>query len=97
MPEFAYTARATSGQNESGTVTAANRHEALRTLADRALFPLQLADQKSEPLGERLPFPLRRKIKPEVLADTFTQLSDLLENGVPLLDSGQAFLAGDLE
>ena len=87
MPEFAYTARATSGQNESGTVTAANRHEALRTLADRALFPLQLADQKSEPLGERLPFPLRRKIKPEVLADTFTQLSDLLENGVPLLDA----------
>ena len=87
MPEFAYTARATSGQNETGTVTAANRHEALRSLADRALFPLQLADQKSEPLGERLAFTLRRKIKPEVLADTFTQMSDLLENGVPLLDS----------
>ena len=38
-------------------------------------------------MHRRLRWPLRRRVKSEVLADTFTQMSDLLSNGVPLLDS----------
>ena len=89
MPEFAYTARAASGKNEAGTITASGRKEALRALTDRALFPLQLTDGESQVSASRFTLKWRQRIKPEVLADTFTQLSDLLENGVPLLDSLQ--------
>jgi type II secretory pathway component PulF len=86
MPEFAYTARSPQGQDSSGVISAGSRREAIALLADRSLFPLQVIAQGGE--GVRtLSLPWRRRVKSEVLADTFTQLSDLLSNGVPLLES----------
>ncbi len=87
MPDFAYTARSTQGQDSSGVISAGNRREAIALLAEQSLFPLRL-EAKSEGSQRRWrPAMLRRRIKSEVLADTFTQLSDLLANGVPLLES----------
>ncbi len=40
MPEFAYTARSSQGQDSSGVISAGSRREAIALLADQALFPL---------------------------------------------------------
>ena len=86
MPEFAYTARSVQGQDSSGVISAGSRREAIALLAEKSLFPLRVEVQAAA--GERkLRLPWRRRVKSEVLADTFTQLSDLLSNGVPLLES----------
>jgi general secretion pathway protein F/type IV pilus assembly protein PilC len=86
MPEFAYTARSSQGQDSSGVISAGSRREAISLLAERSLFPLQLeAKQTENQTAVRLPW--QRRIKTELLADTFTQLADLLANGVPLLES----------
>jgi len=86
MPEFAYTARSVQGQDSSGVISAGSRREAIALLAEKSLFPLQVEAQAAP--GERkLRLPWQRRVKSEVLADTFTQLSDLLSNGVPLLES----------
>jgi general secretion pathway protein F/type IV pilus assembly protein PilC len=86
MPEFAYTARSTQGQDSTGVITATSRREAITLLADRSLFPLRVEAQQTA-AQRKTRFSLRRRVKSEVLADTFTQLSDLLANGVPLLES----------
>ena len=86
MPEFAYTARSVQGQDSSGVISAGSRREAIALLAEKSLFPLRVAVQAAE--GERkLRLPWQRRVKTEGLADTFTQLADLLSNGVPLLES----------
>ena len=87
MPEFAYTARSAQGQDENGVISAASKREAIALLAERALFPLQVRTTGQENGGTKVRFALRRGVKTEVLADTFTQLSDLLANGVSLLES----------
>lgn len=87
MSEFAYTARSASGDSLSGVISANSKREALNMLSDRALFPLQIhdvADQKS-PL--QMNFKFSSKIKAEVISQMLTQLADLLQNGVPVLDA----------
>ncbi len=42
MPEFAYTARSSQGQDSSGVVTAGSRREAIALLAEKSLFPLRV-------------------------------------------------------
>lgn len=86
MPDFTYTARTTQGQDSSGVISAGSRREAIALLGERSLFPLQV-DAREESTQTKLRLSLRRGIKGEVLADTFTQLSDLLANGVALLES----------
>ncbi|TWU09109.1 Type II secretion system protein F [Symmachiella macrocystis] len=87
MPEFAYTARNMTGEDVVGSITAGSRREALNTLAERALFPVRVdSTEKAKSLFD-FKLSIGRKIKAEVLASTLTQLSDLLENGVPLLNS----------
>jgi len=83
MPEFAYKARDNAGGNVVGTITAASRREALTALADRALFPLTVAD--ATPV--RITWQRKKRIKTQLLATTLTQLADLLHSGVPLLRS----------
>ncbi len=87
MPEFAYTARNMTGDDVMGSITAGSKREALSALAERALFPIRVdsAEQAKPLFNFKLNF--KQKIKAEVLASTLTQLSDLLENGVPLLGS----------
>ncbi|MCY2992342.1 MAG: type II secretion system F family protein [Planctomycetota bacterium] len=81
MPQFAYTARTAAGEDVTGLITAANKHESLAALADRALFPLQV-----EPVAVTAArWRMRRRIKAQLVAAGLSQLADLLQNGVPLL------------
>ena len=83
MPEFAYTARTLAGDNVTGTISAADKRETLRALADRSLFALKVDNKQPTP-SVRL---FRARVKASVLAANFSQLADLLENGVPLLSA----------
>ncbi len=81
MPQFAYTARTLEGQDISGTITAGNKRETLKALAERSLYPLHVAEKRTVEWGRQ------RRVKMPVLVSSLTQLADLLENGVALLDS----------
>ena len=96
MAEFAYTARNHSGKNVAGTLSANSKREALAMLSEQALFPLQLNDinEKRKTFGNL--FKPSRKIKTELIAGTLTQLADLLENGVPLLNSLNVLIEQDI-
>ena len=79
MPAFTYTARESTGRAVSGTLEAGDRGEALRQLADRSLFPVDVAavpERKSRG-GRRVPA--------GQMAQFYQQMADLLSAGVPLL------------
>lgn len=76
-----------TGQNTAGVITAANERDALRQLAQQSLFPIEVRDQSAPQFQLKLPVLMARGVKSEVVADTLTQLSDLLGNGVAMLDS----------
>lgn len=80
MPEFAYTARTLSGEDIAGTITASSKRETLTALAERSLFPLHVTEKTKRRWR-------RRRVKESVLASNLSQLADLLENGVALLES----------
>jgi general secretion pathway protein F len=84
MPEFQYVAKAISGQEVKGLLTAATQTEVVSTLAARQLFPvkIELADAAKSRLKYR-----GRRVKARDLANFYAQLSDLLRSGVPLLRS----------
>jgi general secretion pathway protein F/type IV pilus assembly protein PilC len=85
MPTFDYTARRLDGSNIRGQLDAATRRDAISFLAQRSLYPLQLADRKTGARGwQRF---RRGRVSTEHIANALTQLSDLLRNGVPLLES----------
>lgn len=86
MPQFAYTARALDGTTTQGSIDAPSRREAIHELRQRSLFPLMLRDKQQRSL------PLLELVRPagvsaEVLATHLSQLADLLENGVALLEA----------
>lgn len=80
MPEFAYTARTSGGQDVTGSVAADSRNDVFALLSERSLCPL-----KVEVAKQPFSFKLKRRVKAELIANTLTQLSDLLANGVPLM------------
>ncbi len=67
----------------AGTISAGSRREALCALGDRQLFPLTVTDAKAAAVSWNRP----RRIKTAALAQTLTQLADLLQSGVPLMRS----------
>jgi len=81
MPEFAYTARTSSGDEVAGTLTASTSNEAIGMLSERDLFPLKVEGGKKA--ASR--FSQQKRVKAQALAATLAQLGDLLESGVPLL------------
>ena len=83
MPEFSYIARTMTGQDVKGLISADSRTDVMAMLTQRSLFPITVAPAK-QPLF-KLSF--NRPIKADLLAATLTQLSDLLTNGVPLLQA----------
>lgn len=86
MPEFAYTAKSLDGRNVVGSLQAATARDAMTALVDQSLFPISVKDSSKSggiDLGEA--FKIRRRISAEQIAACLTQLSDLLNNGVPLL------------
>lgn len=86
MPDYAYRAKTSSGSISEGVLTAASQREALAQLTQRSLFPLEVRDQESKaPFGIKLE--LSKRVKTETIADTLTGMSDLLGNGVSLLET----------
>lgn len=83
MPDFTYIARTMSGQDVKGLISADSRSDVMSMLTQRSLFPMTVAPAK-QPLFK---FKFNRTIRAELLAATLTQLSDLLTNGVPLLQA----------
>jgi type II secretory pathway component PulF len=86
MPEFAYVARSLDGKTTKGSISAASRHEAIHELRQQSLFPITLRDSggKAFPWAQWLPSP---RISSEALGSHLSQLADLLQNGVPLLEA----------
>ena len=77
MPDFAYIARAPSGQKQEGVVSAPDQAAAVNELGDRGLVPLQV-----RPRTRRRG---RGRVGTSALARFYRQLADLLRSGVPLL------------
>jgi type II secretory pathway component PulF len=86
MPEFAYTARQTDGQVARGVILADDRRQALTNLAKQSLTPLQVT-AKSGFDFKSIKLPFKKRVSGEIMASTLSQLSELLENGVSLLES----------
>lgn len=82
MPEFQYTARDIKGKLVNGMIAAATEREALAQLTGRSLFPIKV-DSATAKKTRRI----RRRIKGQLLATTYSQMSSLLRSGVPLLRS----------
>jgi type II secretory pathway component PulF len=82
MAEFAYEARARTGQMNSGTLTAGSEREAMAILDARGLMPIRIAAQQAAGKSR-----FRKRIKGRHLCTLYSQLADLLHSGVPLLRS----------
>lgn len=83
MPEFTYTARTSTGKNATGVLTAASKRDVFSQLKERALFPLRVDEAKR---SIKL-WPKSKRVKAEILANNLTQLADLLQNGVSLMQA----------
>ena len=81
MTSFSYVARARGGAKTSGTIAAESLQDATRLLRERSLFPVEI--KPSARSGFALP--TRRKVSSRILAKFYSQMSDLLQSGVPLL------------
>lgn len=86
MPEFAYTARRADGQVAAGSMQAVDRRQVLLALAKQSLTPLQVKVKSGFDL-KSIKLPLKKRVSGEIMAATLSQLSELLDNGVPLLES----------
>lgn len=82
MPEFAYTARETSGRQVTGVLSASSQQEAIGVLASRQLFPVQVGLSQAV---ENRPKDQAGRVRARQLAQFYSQLADLLRTGVPLL------------
>ena len=84
MSDFQYVARGAGGQQVTGILSAGTEQEALSALAGKALFPLRL-ELAPKAVAQRKQ--RTRRVRPKHLALAYSQLSDLLRSGVPLLRS----------
>lgn len=72
-----------NGQDVKGLVTADSRNDVMSMLSQKSLFPMTVTAARQPLLSIRF----SRPIKSDLMAATLTQLSDLLTNGVPLLNA----------
>ena len=82
MPDYSYTARDIDGDMVKGTISATNEREALNLLSGQELFPLQVNTSSARPATLT-----NKRVKGQLMATTYSQLSALLRSGVPLLRS----------
>ena len=80
MPDFTYEALAKTGQRSTGTLTATSEREAALMLDARGLFPVRVAPAKTQSARRR-----GKRVKGRHMSTFYSQLSDLLRSGVPLL------------
>jgi general secretion pathway protein F/type IV pilus assembly protein PilC len=86
MSDFSYIAKTKTGERQEGVIEAVSRHDALQRLRQRKLFPVSVQNAESGSLGS-LQVELPSRVTKEQIADLCTQLADLLNNGVPMLES----------
>lgn len=85
MPDFAYTAKSIAGERLTGTISANSRVEALSRLRTMSLFPLEVRDASAAATNwTQIQLPVR--VKKEQIADFCSQLADLLNGGVSMLE-----------
>lgn len=82
MPDFHYTARTATGAKVSGTIDAATEREAVQMLARKTLFPLKFTTDAVATAKTS-----HKRVKGQIMATVYSQLSSLLRSGVPLLRS----------
>jgi general secretion pathway protein F/type IV pilus assembly protein PilC len=82
VPDFTYTALASTGQRSQGILTANNEREALSMLDARGLYPVSIAQARTAATRGS-----GKRIKVRQMATFYGQLADLLRAGVPLLRS----------
>lgn len=83
MATFTYKAKTTGGQTVTGVLTAETAQAALRMLDERSLFPINVAEGGTAARGAITG--RKRKLRLRVLTTFYSQLSDLLRAGVPVL------------
>jgi len=82
MPDFAYIARDIKGHRVSGTVSAPNERDAVSALSGQSLFPVEVSAETTASAGG---IQFGRRIKPQLMSNTYSQLAALIRSGVPLL------------
>ena len=82
MPTFEYIAKDSTGTERTGVMQAESEAAVVRTLDQRALFPVRILPQAKATMG-RLGF--QRRIKLREIGVAYGQLADLLRAGVPML------------
>lgn len=87
MPAFVYRAKSASGENLQGTIVANTQREAVAMLRRQSVFPLDVHDPAAKNPSSIMNWEIPRRVSTETIADTLTQLADLLTNGVSLLES----------
>lgn len=82
MPDFAYVARDLQGQKVTGTLAAQTEREAIATLTQRSLFPVEVKFDKASVQAAS-----NKRVSGQTMAAIYGQLSSLLRSGVSLLRS----------
>jgi general secretion pathway protein F/type IV pilus assembly protein PilC len=85
MPQFAYIARDMQGQKVSGTIEAGNPRDATAQLAARNLFPTEVKAAEGKESDASRSSVTNRRVKGQVMATFYSQMSSLLRSGVPML------------
>lgn len=85
MPTFVYTARDMTGKQINGTLEASGEREVTAILADKSLFPVNV--QQTGATGTSLFGSRQKKAKGQTMALYYSQLSSLLQAGVPMIRS----------
>jgi general secretion pathway protein F len=79
MPDFVYVARDLSGKKQNGTMTANSERDVVMQLGAKSLFPLEVTVARgTKSRGTR-------RVKGQIMATLYMQLSSLLNSGVPLI------------
>jgi len=84
MPSFTYTARNAEGRTISGVLAADSEQQALRSLDEQALFPVEIREGG---MAARSVGGGKRKVSSTNSAVFYSQFADLLRAGVPALRS----------
>ncbi len=84
MSQYAYVARDLSGKKVTGTVDAGNTREATAQLAAQSLFPIEVKVTDAKAAANKSAL-TNRRVKGQVMANFYSQMSSLLRSGVPML------------
>lgn len=92
MPVFEYEALNSAGKAIRGIVDAESIRNARTKLRSQGVYPTEIREESSAPAERGRPFGFLGRLKAKELAQTFRQLSTLLEAGIPLVSSLSALI-----